>query len=216
MKNELNEFLGNDRKQFEKGELLENNTPAQPFELLNLWLKQAIEHELPEAYAMVLSTSVNNMPSSRIVYVREVYDDSFAFFTNYLSQKGHDIEKNPNGSILFFWPQIERQIRLHGTIKLSDKKISEDYFNSRPRNSQLGSWASEQSKVIASRNVLDERMKEFDAKFKDTAVPRPDHWGGYSFTPTYFEFWQGRTSRLHDRICYEKNAADWKKYRIAP
>jgi pyridoxamine 5'-phosphate oxidase len=224
MKNELNEFLGNDRKQFEKGELLENTSPKQPFELLNLWLKQAIDHELPEAYGMVLSTSVNNIPSSRIVYVREVYDDSFAFFTNYLSKKGNEIEKNPNASILFFWPQIERQIRLHGTVKISEKKISEDYFNSRPRNSQLGSWASEQSKVIASRDVLDERMKEFDLKF-EKEVPRPEHWGGYCFTPVYFEFWQGRSSRLHDRICYEKVAAAavgggsgdfWKKFRIAP
>jgi pyridoxamine 5'-phosphate oxidase len=215
MKNELNEFLGNDRKQFEKGELLENNTPQNPFELFNLWLKQAIDHELPEAYSMVLSTCVNNVPSQRVVYVREVYDNSFAFFTNYLSKKGIEIEKNPHASILFFWPQIERQIRLTGTIRISKKEISDNYFNSRPRNSQLGSWASEQSKIIASRDVLDTRMAEFDKKFVKE-VPRPEHWGGYCFEPANFEFWQGRTSRLHDRICYEKAGSDWKKFRVAP
>ncbi len=215
MKNELNEFLGNDRKQFEKGELLENNTPQNPFELFNLWLKQAIEQELPEAYAMVLSTSVNNVPSQRVVYVREVYENSFAFFSNYLSKKGNEIEKNPQASILFFWPQIERQIRLTGTITIAKKEISDNYFNSRPRNSQLGAWASEQSKVIASRDVLDERMKEFEKKFEKD-VPRPEHWGGYCFEPSSFEFWQGRPSRLHDRICYEKAGNDWKKFRIAP
>lgn len=215
MKNELNEFLGNDRKQFEKGELLENNTPQNPFDLFNLWLKQAIEQELPEAYAMVLSTSANNVPSQRVVYVREVYENSFAFFSNYLSKKGNEIEKNPHASILFFWPQIERQIRLTGTISISKKEISDNYFSSRPRNSQLGAWASEQSKVIASRDVLDERMKEFENKF-EKEVPRPEHWGGYCFEPSNFEFWQGRPSRLHDRICYEKAGNEWKKFRIAP
>lgn len=219
MKNELNEFLGNDRKQFEKGELLENNTPLNPFDLLNLWLSQAIDHELPEAYSMILGTSFNNIPSQRVVYVREIYENSFAFFTNYLSKKGKEIEKNPNGSILFFWPQIERQIRLQGTISISKKEISDNYFKSRPRNSQLGSWASEQSKIIANRNELDNRMNEFDKKFEKD-VPRPEHWGGYCFEPAYFEFWQGRPSRLHDRICYEKvavgSSGNWKKYRIAP
>ncbi|HYG52398.1 MAG TPA: pyridoxamine 5'-phosphate oxidase [Flavobacteriales bacterium] len=215
MTHELNEFLGNDRKQFEKNELLENNTPAAPFELFNLWLQQAIEHKLTEPYAMILATSAGNMPSQRVVYLREIYEDGYGFFTNYLSKKGIDLAKNPNASLLFFWPDIERQIRLEGTIRVASKEISDNYFSGRPRNSQLGAWASEQSKIIASREILNERMKEFENKFPST-VPRPEHWGGYIFEPSYFEFWQGRSSRLHDRICYEKNGTEWKKFRKAP
>ncbi|HLP14307.1 MAG TPA: pyridoxal 5'-phosphate synthase, partial [Flavobacteriales bacterium] len=154
MQNELNEFLGNDRKQFEKSELLENNTPAVPFDLFNLWLQQAIDNNLLEPYAMTLATSVDNKPSNRVVYLREIYANGYGFFTNYLSKKGLDLAKNPNASVLFFWPQVERQIRLEGVIKPASKEISDNYFNGRPRNSQVGAWASEQSKIIPSRETL--------------------------------------------------------------
>lgn len=215
MKNELNEFLGKHRKQFEKSALTESNSPANPMELFNVWLKEAIDHQLTEAYAMVLATCVDNKPSQRVVYVREVHSDGLVFFTNYLSKKGVEIKQNPNGSLCFFWAEIERQIRLEGTIDFAEKNISDNYFNARPRNSKIGSWASEQSKLIESRSVLDDRMNEYESKFPNE-VPRPDHWGGYKFTPTYFEFWQGRPSRLHDRICYQIENGVWKKFRIAP
>lgn len=216
MKNELNEFLGKHRKQFEKNELMESNTPAEPFELFNLWLKQAIEHALEEPYAMSLATCIDNVPSQRIVYVREVHTHGLVFFSNYLSKKGIESGMNANASLLFFWAEAERQIRLEGKVRIAEAKISNDYFDSRPRNSQLGAWASEQSKVIESRSVLDERMKHFEQQFEGKSVPRPEHWGGFFFEPHYFEFWQGRTSRLHDRITYQKSENNWAKKRLAP
>lgn len=215
MKNELNEFLGKHRSQFEKGELSESSSPENPFDLFSLWLKQAIEHQLTEPYAMVLATSVENQPSTRIVYVRELASNGLIFFTNFESNKGNAIAKNPLGSLCFHWAEVERQVRLEGKVQKADPMISDNYFNSRPRNSQLGSWASEQSKVISSREVLDQRMKDFDAKYPNE-VPRPEHWGGYLFIPHYFEFWQGRPNRLHDRICYKEESGKWKKFRVAP
>lgn len=216
MKNELNEFLGSHRKQFEKGELLEENTPDNPFPLFENWLNNAIKAELLEPYAMTLSTVVDNKPNSRIVYVRELYQEGMVFFTNYLSQKGLELEQNNHASLLFFWPEVERQIRIHGKVEKAPQHISDDYFNMRPRNSQIGTYASEQSRIIESRKVLDERMVKFGQQFKEHKIPRPENWGGYVFYPNYYEFWQGRPSRLHDRICYDKQGGTWKKYRIAP
>lgn len=216
MKNELNEFLGKDRRQFELNNLLENNTPDNPFILFDAWLQDAILQKFDEPYAMVLSTCHNNQPSQRVVYLREVTSEKLVFFTNYLSRKGHEIDKNPSASLLFFWAKAERQIRLEGTIQKASKEVSDNYFKSRPRNSQLGAWASEQSKVIDNREELDERMKMFNEKFKDMDVTRPEHWGGYMFEANYLEFWQGRSSRLHDRICYKKENNGWTKSRLAP
>lgn len=216
MKNELNEFLGSDRRQFEQNNLLENNTPDQPFTLFNTWLKEAIEHQLTEPYAMILSTSLGQQSSQRVVYLREVLNNQLVFYTNYLSRKGTEIDQNPQASVLFFWAQAERQVRLEGKLVKADTGISDQYFKSRPRNSQLGAWASEQSHILVSREVLEERLKFFDEKFKDQEVPRPSHWGGYLFTASYIEFWQGRPSRLHDRICYQLEGNAWKKFRIAP
>lgn len=216
MNNEVNEFLGSDRRQFEQNNLLENNTPNEPFTLFNTWLKEAIDHQLPEPYAMVLSTAVNNQPSQRVVYLREVQDHQLVFYTNYLSQKGAEMETNPKASVLFFWAQAERQVRFEGIIKKASEQTSDAYFKSRPRNSQLGAWASEQSQTIPSRETLEERLKMFEEKFKDQEVPRPPFWGGYLFEIHYAEFWQGRPSRLHDRICYKQQGKEWKKYRIAP
>lgn len=216
MKNELNEFLGSHRKQFDKGELLESTTPADPFPLFNTWLSEAIAQEITEPYAMVLSTCVNNQPSQRVVYLRGVSNTGLVFYTNYLSKKGIEATQNPQVSALFFWAAIERQVRIEGILEPATKEVSDEYFNARPRTSQLGAWASEQSKIIASRQVLDDRMQQFDAQYKETSVPRPEHWGGYVLVPAYFEFWQGRPNRLHDRIAYAKAGNDWVKNRLAP
>jgi len=216
MQNELNEFLGKDRRQFEQNNLLENNTPDEPFALFHAWLKAAIDAQLPEPYAMVLSTSVGQQSSQRVVYLREMINNQLVFYTNYLSRKGNEIDQNPMASVLFFWAQTERQIRLEGKLQKADAIVSDNYFKSRPRNSQLGAWASEQSHTLVSREVLEERLKFFDEKFKNQEVPRPPHWGGYLFKAHYVEFWQGRPSRLHDRISYQLENNTWKKFRIAP
>lgn len=212
----MNEFLGSDRRQFEQNNLLEDNTPREPFVLFNAWLKEAIDHALPEPYAMVLSTAVRNRPSQRVVYLREVKDDQLVFYTNYLSRKGKEIDINPKASILFFWAQAERQVRFEGKLVMAPQEVSDQYFKSRPRNSQLGAWASNQSEIIDSREALEDRLHFFEAKFKDKEVPRPPHWGGYLFETAYVEFWQGRPSRLHDRICYKRKSGKWNQYRIAP
>lgn len=216
MKNEVNDFLGSDRRQFEQNNLLENNTPNEPFTLFNTWLKEAIDQNLPEPYAMVLSTAVQNQPSQRVVYLREMQHNQLVFYTNYLSRKGTEIDENAKASLLFFWAQAERQVRFEGVLKKADAQTSDAYFKSRPRNSQLGAWASEQSQVIDSRQTLEDRLRSFEEKFKDLEVPRPPFWGGYLFKTNYVEFWQGRPSRLHDRICYKQDGDVWKKYRIAP
>jgi pyridoxamine 5'-phosphate oxidase len=165
---------------------------------------------------MVLSTCAQNQPSQRVVYLREVKDHQLVFYTNYQSRKGSEIDQNSLASILFFWAQAERQIRLEGKLEKAPAAISDQYFQGRPRNSQLGAWASEQSKVIESRQTLEERLNFFEEKFKDQEIPRPPFWGGYLFKPVYFEFWQGRPSRLHDRISYKSEENNWKKYRLAP
>ncbi len=215
MKNELNEFLGSHRKQFQLGELNEEIVPKDPFLLLNAWLNDAIKNNMNEPFAMSLATAVHNKPTQRIVYARELLDNGLVFFTNYLSRKGQELQENNHASVLFFWTEAERQVRMEGIVEIATDKISNDYFASRPRNSQLGSWASEQSKKINSRKELEDRMIMYDHQFKNN-VPRPEHWGGYVFYPSYYEFWQGRPNRLHDRICYKKVKESWDVFRIAP
>ena len=149
------------------------------------------------------------------MYLKELTDESFVFYTNYNSHKGQDLEKNTNASMLFFWPGNERQIRIEGTVEKVSDTISDAYFSTRPRGSQVGAWASHQSDVLIERSVLEERVGEIAAKFPDF-VPRPPHWGGYLLKPRLIEFWQGRPSRLHDRIIFEKENNEWKIYRKNP
>jgi pyridoxamine 5'-phosphate oxidase len=165
---------------------------------------------------MVLSTSTKKgKPSSRIVLLRGLKLHGFNFFTNYTSRKGKELKENPHASILFYWPQLERQVRIEGKVEIAPADISDDYFNTRPRASRLGAWASPQSQVLNNRKELDKLVSQTEEKFQEE-IPRPKNWGGYILKATYYEFWQGRQSRLHDRICYTLKNGKWKKQRLAP
>ena len=203
------------RHEFEKGHL-DDIHDLKPFDLFEEWMTAAVEAKENEPNAFVLST-VNDkgQPSSRIVYLKDIIENQFVLYTNYLSNKGKDIEGNNQVSMLFFWPDSSRQIRIQGTVTKLDEKTSDDYFASRPRYSKLGAWASNQSAVIANRDSLEKKVQEMDERFGEN-IPRPDFWGGYKIEPKSFEFWQGRPSRLHDRIVFEVEDDSWKMYRINP
>jgi pyridoxamine 5'-phosphate oxidase len=165
---------------------------------------------------MVATVSKENKPSSRVVYMRDISEEGLVFYTNYDSQKGNDLDSNPHISLLFFWGELERQIRIEGKVSVLDPAKSDLYFSGRPRESQIGAWSSDQSRIIDSRKILEDRYKEFTDKFENKNVDRPKHWGGYLVEPTSFEFWQGRPSRLHDRVKFLNNHSDWKIVRLAP
>ncbi|MDP2042496.1 MAG: pyridoxamine 5'-phosphate oxidase [Algoriphagus sp.] len=194
-----------------------NDVSFDPFNQFRVWLDEAIDAEVPEVNAMCLSTlGLNGFPNARIVLLKEM-DHGFVFFTNYKSEKGQEIEANPKASMTFFWPELERQVRILGLIEKVSEKESDEYFLSRPRGSQIGAWTSPQSATIADRNELNSRLEEMEKRFSSEPLTRPDFWGGYRLLPFKIEFWQGRPSRLHDRICYEKHSdGSWKISRLAP
>lgn len=205
----------NQRNDFTKGNL-DDVKYRDPLLFFNEWYREAHEKNCADPHAFVLSTvSKSGMPSSRIVYMRDLLEEGIVFYTNYLSKKGEQTELNPQVAVLFYWDCTERQVRIEGTIEKVSEELSDDYFASRPRISQIGAWASEQSKEIPNRETLDERVRLFEEKFPDR-VPRPPHWGGYLIKPQYFEFWQGRVGRLHDRFCFERSENGWKIYRVSP
>jgi pyridoxamine 5'-phosphate oxidase len=215
-KENLESFIRNERHDFSKGAIEQSSLMSNPADQLKAWLKDAIDNNLPEPYAVALATSANNKPTTRIVYVRGFMEESMVFYTNYNSKKGKELAENPSASLCFYWAEAQRQVRVEGTVQKAPKKLSDEYFASRPRQSQIGAWASEQSENMRSRAELEEKIQLYTNKFKDTDVPRPDFWGGYIFTPHYYEFWQGRTNRLHDRITYSKEENNWKVTRLFP
>lgn len=161
--------------------------------------------------------SADGRPSSRIVLLKGVENNCFLFYTNYQSQKGKELDKNPACALSFYWPELERQVRIEGVAVRLDPDTSEKYFKSRPRGSQVGAWASPQSSIIKNREILEERAKKIEERFKkEEALPRPHQWGGYAIEPFKIEFWQGRPNRLHDRILYAKGKSDWELFRLAP
>ena len=205
------------RKEYAQASLEITDVATNPTEQFNNWFQQAMKSEIIEPYAMNIATvNSNNRPSSRIVLLRDVSEQGFIFYTNYLSRKGKEIDEQKYAAINFFWPELERQIRIEGKLEKVTAKVSEDYFALRPRGSQIGAWASPQSSKIVSREVLEQNEKDFTEKFQNQQVPRPEHWGGYLLKPDYFEFWQGRENRLHDRISYEKMNKIWELARLAP
>jgi len=204
------------RKDYSLRSLDIRDVDANPITQFKSWFNEALDAEVLEANAMHLSTlSLDGFPNGRIVLLKEV-DHGFVFFTNYTSQKGKEIHTNAKASLTFFWPELERQVRIMGEIKKVSPKESDDYFFSRPLASQIGAWTSPQSQVISSRTFLDENMDKVKERFLNEPIKRPEHWGGYRLNAIRIEFWQGRPSRLHDRICYQKNGAEWNLSRLAP
>jgi pyridoxamine 5'-phosphate oxidase len=203
--------LKNIRRDFVKGVLLENELPESPHELFSKWLKDAGTQAIPDHNAMSLSTiDGEGFPVSRIVLLREVTSDGFCFYTK-------ELRTNPKAAIQFFWPAMERQIRIRGVVEALTALESDAYFASRPRDSQLGAWASPQSEIVGSRAFLDENFARYQEKFKDVEkIPRPPHWGGFRLRPNQFEFWQGRPSRMHDRFRVSLDGLSWRWQRLAP
>lgn len=200
---------------FDKGASLKD-LGSNPFAAFSRWFDEAVQHGEVEANAFVLSTATaDEGVSSRIVYLKELKDERFVFYTNYLSQKGQQIAKHPNVSMLFFWPGLQRQLRIEGRVDKVSEDVSDAYFASRPRESQLGAWASQQSKELAHSEDLIAAFEKYDRQFPNE-VPRPPHWGGYAIQATSIEFWQGRPSRLHDRIVFVDVNGQWKQIRKNP
>ena len=214
----MNKSIADIRKDYQLQSLLETDVADNPFEQFNRWWDDAINSELDEVNAMTLATaSTTGMPSARIVLLKSATADGFIFFTNYNSHKGKELEENPFACLVFFWKELERQIRITGTIEKISAAESDEYFYSRPVGSRIGAWASPQSSVIPSRKTIETNIVKYEQEFAGTKITRPPHWGGYIVKPTLIEFWQGRPNRLHDRIQYSKTQeGSWKFDRLAP
>ncbi len=189
-----------------------------PLTFFHRWFDEALAAQISEVNAMTLATvSANTTPHARIVLLKGVENGGFTFFTNYNSHKGNEMDTHKCVALLFFWKELERQVRIEGIVRKLDAQDSDAYFHSRPEGSRIGAWASPQSSVIADRSVIENNYADYTTKFAGIAPPRPPHWGGYSVEPTSIEFWQGRSSRMHDRILFTKNADGiWDKCRLAP
>lgn len=213
----MNKSLADIRTDYSKATLNLAVAAENPIVQFQHWFQEAQHAKIQEVNAMCLSTSsAAGKPSARIVLLKDITEKGFAFYTNYNSRKGRQIAENPFAALTFFWPELERQVRIEGQLKKVSPELSDQYFSSRPRASQIGAWASPQSEEIADRAALEIRKKEFEEKFGDGPVARPSHWGGYELIPDHIEFWQGRPSRLHDRLLYEKNQEGWSCKRLAP
>ena len=206
------------RSDYVKYTLLESDVDVNPITQFSSWMKEALEHdEVLEPNAMVLSTvDTLGQPSSRVVLLRLLAEEGFGFYTNYTSRKAVELDSNPRASLLFFWAAFHRQVRVEGEIVKMDNGHAEKYFSDRPRDSQIGAWASPQSAVIPDRASLEENYNRYSERHKESTVPKPSFWGGYLLKPNIIEFWQGRPSRLHDRLRYTKVGQEWKIERLAP
>lgn len=205
------------RKEYTQAGLCETDAERQPVPQFQRWFDQAVAAGIPDANAMTLATCTpDGVPSARIVLLKGLDDRGLLFFTNYLSRKGQELANNPRAALVFFWADLERQVRVEGHVEKATEAESDDYYHSRPRNSRLGAWASEQSAVLADRAELERLHQELLARYGDGEIPRPPHWGGFRLIPTAFEFWQGRPSRLHDRLRYRLDAGQWLRERLAP
>ena len=205
------------RLNYERGSLDESTLPDDPLVLFKMWMEDAINAAVVEPNAMTLATvSPDGQPSCRTVLLKGHDARGFSFFTNYDSRKGRDLKENPKAALSIFWKERERQVCVRGTVTLLSREESDIYFQSRPYGSQIGAWVSEQSERIPGREWLENRERELKERFPEGQVPLPPNWGGYVLLPTDVEFWQGRPSRLHDRILYSRRAAAWQRMRLSP
>ena len=214
---DLNIHINQLRDDFTKRVLDESHVNQLPYLQFNLWLKEAIEAKVPEVQAMNLATvGPDNKPSSRILYLREVETDHFYFYTNYHSKKAEELKNNSNACLTFFWPELERQVRIEGVVSFAEPSKRSAYFNTRPFDSKIGAYASKQSHPLTSRKELEDKIAERKNKFTPENISRPDFWGGFVLKANYYEFWQGRKSRLHDRIIYKQENSNWNISRLSP
>ncbi|TDE15690.1 pyridoxamine 5'-phosphate oxidase [Dyadobacter psychrotolerans] len=212
----MNHNIANIRNEYTLKGLHEEDLDPDPLIQFSKWFDEAVLSGLDEPNAMLLSTLHDTRPSARIVLLKDL-DHGFKFFTNYSSSKGKDIETNAQVALTFFWKELERQVRIEGVATKTSEAESDEYFASRPRGSQIGALVSAQSEVIENREILENKNRDLEAQFKGRIIPRPDHWGGYRIIPDYIEFWQGRPSRLHDRLAFQKvESGDWKIERLSP
>ncbi len=205
------------RKNYTQAGLIESDIVANPFEQFRIWFDQAVAADILEPNAMTIATvTAEGKPSARIVLLKDFDDRGFVFYTNYRSQKGVELQHCPYAAIVFLWGDLERQVRIEGKVELVSEAEATGYFHSRPVNSQLGAWASDQSVVIADRAVLEHKIQQLATEYQDAVIPKPSHWGGFRVIPQEIEFWQGRPSRLHDRLRYQLVAGEWRIDRLAP
>jgi pyridoxamine 5'-phosphate oxidase len=205
------------RRDYSLEALVEAHANPDPFGQFQQWFDAAVQAELPEPNAMTLATiDAAGFPAARIVLLKDFDASGFVLFTNYNSHKGQELSQNPKAALVFLWAELERQVRIQGTVEKISPEESDGYFYSRPHNSRLGAWASNQSEVIPNRDVLDRQLEALKAEYEGKEVPRPPHWGGFRIKPQTIEFWQGRTSRLHDRLRYRLNQGHWTIDRLSP
>ena len=215
--NDTNVSLADLRTDYKRAALDERDVDRDPFVQFRQWFEAAVAAKVPEPNAMTLATvDADGRPAARIVLLKDADAHGFTFFTNYLSRKGRELAARPAAALLFFWPELERQIRIEGAITQVETAVADTYFAGRPRLSRIGAWASPQSEALPDRAALEARFAEAEARFPGDVVARPPHWGGYRLTPDSFEFWQGRRSRLHDRIAFCRNGTEWSIGRLAP
>lgn len=205
------------RRNYTRDGLLESQAPEEPYSLFATWFEQAVEIETTEANAMMLATVDDaGQPHLRTLLLKGVDEHGFVFFSNYQSAKGEQLRTHPRAAMTFWWHDLERQVRIEGAIERVSDAESDAYYQSRPLGSRLGAWVSPQSQVIEGREVLERKLAELEEQYADQPPPRPPHWGGYRLQPQLVEFWQGRPSRLHDRLCYRLENGIWQRERLAP
>lgn len=214
---DLRNYINSVRRDFSSKSLDEKDVPENPYKLFEKWFEEAVSSQILDPYAMVIATANKKLqPSTRVVYMRDISENGLVFYTNYHSDKAKNLDENKNISALFFWIELERQIKITGVAEKTSKEMSDAYFASRPRESQIGAWASNQSSILSSRSELEEKVLYYTKLFEGQTVPRPENWGGYLIKPHAFEFWQGRPNRLHDRIIYTLQNNNWIISRLSP
>lgn len=214
---DINQTLENLRVSYRRESLDVKDCRPDPLDQFDYWLKEAIKSQCDEPNAFTLSTCVDEKPRARVVLLKGLHHGKYVFYTNYNSDKGHELQKNPHAAMTFLWLPLQRQVRIQGIVSKVEESLSDDYFSKRPRGSQLGALASPQSQKVPSREILEKLFSDVEEKFKEVEVlERPSHWGGYAIEPSYIEFWQGRDNRMHDRIAYERNGQSWTLARLAP